>query len=253
MDASELRSALAGNIYALTIAERDYKKAQAEADKWESLYQRTLKVGNDESALKKIQFYKEVLTKKASNLKTILDEQKQRVAKLKSKFKTHLNTLNTPMNNSGRPLTEEKANQLPPISQSVSELSGNHLETRIRKIASDLEDMKSQLLQQQTAISQMLKLNVASLEEVRDILKQNFSIKSGLVDTEIKTEPASIQLDDYIDLDDELMKLKEQLLENFPKQVTSNTEETNPQASSYSSGSAVDKDLEELRKQIDRL
>ena len=172
MDSSQLPSALAANIHALAIAERDYKKAQAEADKWESLYQRTLKIGTDESALKEIHFYKEVLTKKASNLKALLDEQKQRVANLISNFNGHSNTLNNTLNNSISCSPEQKANQLTYISQSITKLSDTDLETRIRKLESDLENMKSHLLHQQTAIVQMLELNAAALEDVRQILKQ---------------------------------------------------------------------------------
>lgn len=35
MEYTQLKSALAANIHARTIAERDYHQAQAEADKWE--------------------------------------------------------------------------------------------------------------------------------------------------------------------------------------------------------------------------
>ncbi|MCL1473209.1 PspA/IM30 family protein [Argonema antarcticum] len=214
MDASELRSALAGNIHALTIAERDYKKAQAEADKWESLYQRTLKVGNDESALNEIQFYKEVLTKKASNLKALLDEQKERIANLRRNFNGHSDTLNNTLTNSINCSPEQKANQLTYISQSITNLSYTDLETRIRKLERDLENMKSQLFQQQTAIVQMIELNAAALEDVRQILKQPRCQTGQMIDFHVQSQSEIQELE--IDIDDELMKMKEQLSISSP-------------------------------------
>ncbi|MFB2974318.1 hypothetical protein ACE1CD_35765 [Aerosakkonema sp. BLCC-F183] len=209
MDASELRSPLAANIHALTIAERDYKKAQAEADKWESLYQRTLKLGTDESALKEIQFYKEVLTKKASNLKAMLDEQKERVANLRSKFKAHNNTFNNTLTNSVSSSSEEKDINLTHISQPITKVSDLDLETRIRKLERDLENMRSQLFHQQTSIAQMIELNAAALEQVKQILNQNRCQAVQVIDSSVESKSEIMELE--LDIDGELMKLKEQL------------------------------------------
>lgn len=209
MDASELRSTFAANIHALTIAERDYKKAQAEADKWESLYQRTLKVGTDELALKEIQFYKEVLTKKANNLKAMLDEQKERFANLRSKFTDRNNPFNNTLINSVSYSPESKDINLTHISQTITKVSDLDLETRIRKLERDLEDMKFQLLHQQTSIAQMIELNAAALEQVKQILTQNLCQAVQVIDSSVESKSEMMELE--IDIDDELMKLKEQL------------------------------------------
>ena len=77
MDDIQLHSALTANIYAQKIAQRDYQKAQAEADKWERYYQLYLKEGR-EDLIREAEFRKNVYAKKAGNLKAMLDEQTQR-------------------------------------------------------------------------------------------------------------------------------------------------------------------------------
>ncbi|XWK88934.1 MAG: hypothetical protein U7127_02385 [Phormidium sp.] len=83
MEYSPAQTAIAANIQALAICERDYKKAQAEADKWENLYQRALKAKSDDSVIKEIVFYKKIHAKKARKLKAMLDEQKEKLDNLK--------------------------------------------------------------------------------------------------------------------------------------------------------------------------
>lgn len=87
MDYNHIQSALATNIHAQTIAERDYTKAQTEADKWEKRYQISLEAGR-EDLVRKAQFRKDVSAKLAYNLKALLDEQTERVATLKRNLAT---------------------------------------------------------------------------------------------------------------------------------------------------------------------
>ncbi|MGA9380362.1 MAG: hypothetical protein WBV73_16480, partial [Phormidium sp.] len=120
MEYSPAQSAIAANIQALAICERDYKKAQAEADKWESLYQRALKAKSDDSVIKDIQFSRDIHAKKAQNLKAMLDDQKERLDKVKRKF----TTINV------KP-SEEKFKQIEFNTQPLTLKSDEHLETRL--------------------------------------------------------------------------------------------------------------------------
>lgn len=63
MDYSQLQSVLAANVQAQTIAQRDYKEAQAEADKWEQHYQRALKAGR-EDLIQEARFRQNIYAKK---------------------------------------------------------------------------------------------------------------------------------------------------------------------------------------------
>lgn len=85
MNYTQLQAVLTANIKAQTIAQRDYKKAQAEADKWEQRYQLALIAGR-EYLIQEAQFRQNICAKKAGNLKALLDEQTERVANLKHNF-----------------------------------------------------------------------------------------------------------------------------------------------------------------------
>lgn len=196
----QLHSALAANIHAQTIAQRDYEKAQAEADRWESLYQRALKTECEDLA-SEVRFYKDVHVKKTRNLKALLDEQTERLATLRDNVSDI----------SGLKSLEAKVQELEACSQKMSKPLGNDLETRLRKVESELEAMKAQLLNQQTTIRNLLKENSTALEDVRTLLAEASSHGT--------TEPASTYLpsawailESGSDLDDELAALKEQML-----------------------------------------
>lgn len=234
MEYSPAQSAIAANIQALRICERDYNKAQAEADKWENLYQRALKAKSDDSVIKDLEFYRDIHAKKAQNLKAMLDEQKQRLDNVKRKF----TTINV------KPL-EDKSKQIESKTQPLSINYDEHLGTRLRKIESDLEEMKAQLIKQQTATEQMLKLNATALSEVRELIEQNCPKKVENCHLSVEKQFEALLIDS--DPDDELMLLKVQLRASSTNEITTNSSSTSP------SNSAFDKDLEELKRQMDQL
>ena len=161
MEYSPAQTAIAANIQALAICERDYKKAQAEADKWENLSQRALKANSDDYVIKEIVFYKKIHSKKARKLKAMLNEQKEKLDNVK-------------------------------------------LETRLRKLESNLEAMKAQLIKQQMATEEMLKLNATALSEVRELIKQNCPKKTNYNNS--VTLPSSSP--SKLSVDEDLEKLK---------------------------------------------
>lgn len=195
MEYSPIQSAIAANTQALAICERDYKKAQAEADKWESLYQRALKAKSDDSVIKDIQFSRDIHAKKAQNLKAMLDDQKERLDSLKRKFKTKVKP------------SQEKLKQIESNTQPLTLKSDEHLETRLSELESDLEAMKAQLIKQQTVTEQMLKLNATALSEVRELIKQNCPKKNNSNNS--VTLPSSSP--SKLSVDEDLEELKRQM------------------------------------------
>lgn len=69
------------------IAQRDYAKAQAEADKWEQEYQLALK-GSNQDLIRQAKFQKERYQAIASRLKTLVEEQQPQVDAIKSSLKS---------------------------------------------------------------------------------------------------------------------------------------------------------------------
>lgn len=168
---TELYSALAANIYAQTIAARDYQKAQAEADKWEGLYQRALKTGS-EDLVSEVQSYKDASAKKARNLKLLLDEQIERGATLKREVMVQCeNSISTSITSSDFK-SSEKIEDINASSQAMANSHRNDLETRLRNIESQLEFMKAQLLNQQQAMGKLLEENSIALKQVRTLLAE---------------------------------------------------------------------------------
>ncbi|AFZ60117.1 hypothetical protein H6G54_08930 [Anabaena cylindrica FACHB-243] len=70
---------------AQTIAQRDYAKAQAEADKWENRYQLALKAGNQD-LIRQAKFQKERYQAISSRLKNLVEEQTPKLEEIKSSF-----------------------------------------------------------------------------------------------------------------------------------------------------------------------
>ena len=62
MNYTQLQSVLAANIQAQKIAERDYQKAQAEADEWKEIYRLALKEGR-EDLVREAEFRKNIYAK----------------------------------------------------------------------------------------------------------------------------------------------------------------------------------------------
>lgn len=243
MDYSQLQPVLAANIQAQTIAERDYKKAQAEADKWEELYQRLLK-GGQEDLIQEAQFYKSMCAKKAHNLKALLDEQTKRVANLRRNLTTQKKTTANSFTINSTFNSLEQTQQITDRFKTTSELSSNDLKTRLRKVESELEAMKTQLGSQQIAIDKLLKQNSAILEDVRLLLETSFDATFEL--PSIDKINQSISLEPEIDIDDELENLKKALVIS----ISTQNHNSLPNADTVE---IIDADLEQLRSHLDNL
>lgn len=243
MDYHQIQSALATNIHAQTIAERDYKKAQTEADKWERRYQISLKEGR-EDLVREARFRKDVSAKLACNLKALLDEQTERVAILsrnladQNKMLTNIFSINSCFKS-----LEEKLQQLETPSQAIAELPGSDLGTRLLKVERELEAMKAQLLHQQAGIGKLLQQNSTILENVKTLLVETSSdATSKPHNADLETQWLSIESDN--DIDDELATIT--------YSATSRNQAQLPTADTFSQIAELD-DLEILRSQLDQL
>lgn len=224
MNYTQLQAVLTANIKAQTIAQRDYKKAQAEADKWEQRYQLALIAGR-EYLIQEAQFRQNICAKKASNLKALLDEQTERVANLKHKFFLK--------------------KQIEANFQTIAKLPSNDLKMRSHKVETELEAMNTQLVSQQVAISKLLKHNSAILDDVRNQLSQT------TIDADFELNSTDeinqlINLESEIDLDDEIVNLKKAL-------TISTTSQNHNSLPSAGTVQIVDVEFEDLRKQLDKL
>lgn len=83
----KLREGASHSRVAQEIAQRDYAKAQAEADKWEQEYQLALK-GSNQDLIRKAKFQKERYQAIASRLKKLVGEQQPQVDAIKSSLKS---------------------------------------------------------------------------------------------------------------------------------------------------------------------
>ncbi|MHC5858538.1 PspA/IM30 family protein [Nostoc sp.] len=83
----KLREGASYSRAAQEIAERDYAKAQAEADKWEQEYQLALK-GSNQDLISQAKFQKERYQAIASRLKKLVGEQQPQVDAIKSSLKS---------------------------------------------------------------------------------------------------------------------------------------------------------------------
>ncbi|WP_392535648.1 PspA/IM30 family protein [Nostoc sp. C117] len=79
----KLREGASHSRAAQEIAQRDYAKAQAEADKWEQEYELALK-GNNQDLIRQAKFQKERYQAIASRLKTLVEEQQPQVDAIKN-------------------------------------------------------------------------------------------------------------------------------------------------------------------------
>ncbi|MEH2105967.1 PspA/IM30 family protein [Nostoc sp.] len=83
----KLREGASHSRVAQEIAQRDYAKAQAEADKWEQEYQLALK-GSNQDLISKAKFQKERYQAITSRLKKLVGEQQPQVDAIKSSLKS---------------------------------------------------------------------------------------------------------------------------------------------------------------------
>lgn len=224
MNYTQLQSVLAANITAQTIAQRDYKEAQAEADKWKKIYQLALKEGR-EDFVREAEFRKNIYVKKACNIKALLDEQTERVANLRHK------------------LILKK--QIKVDLQTTAKLPTNNFQMRLRKVESELETMNNQLLSQQLGISKLIKQNSAILEDVRELLSET-AFDATFELTNVDEINQLIDLEPEIDIDDELENLKQALT------ISTTSQNYNSQAATKTV-QVVDGELEQLRSQLDKL
>lgn len=243
MDYNYIQSALATNIHAQTIAERDYKKAQTEADKWERRCQIYLEAGR-EDLVREAQFRKDVSAKLACNLKALLDEQTETVATLKRNLAAQNKKLTNKFSiNSCFHSLEEKPQQLETRSQAIAELPGTDLKSRLLQLERELEAMKAQLLYQQAGIGTLLQQNSTILENVKTLLVEaSPDATSKTINADLETEWLSIESDN--DTDDELATIT--------YSVTSRNQAQLPTADTFSQIAELD-DLEILRSQLDQL
>ncbi len=246
MEYTQLKSALAANIHAQTIAERDYKKAQIEADKWEKRYQLSLKEGR-ENLVREARFRKDVSAKAACNLKALLNEQTERLATLRRDFAAYRKkSTNKPSTNSGFKPLEEKLQQLETRSLAMVEFPGNDLGTRLLKVERELEAMKAQLLHQQAGIRKLLQQNSTILENVKTLLVEASSdATSEPNSTDLETQWLTIESSN--DIDDELAALRIRVCYS----ATSQNQAQLPTADTVNQ--IVDAELEILRLQLDEL
>lgn len=239
MDYHHIHSALATNIHAQTIAERDYKKAQTEADKWERRYQLSLKEGR-EDLVREARFRKDVSAKLACNLKALLDEQIGRVAILSRDLAAQNKMLTNRFSiNSCSKSLEEKLQQLETRSQAMAELPGSDLRTQLLKVERDLEAIKTQLLYQQAGIGKLLQQNSTVLENVKTLLAEascDATFKPNSADLE--TQCLTIESDNDIEF--------------VCYSATSQNQDQLPTADTFSQIAEVN-DLEILRSQLDKL
>jgi phage shock protein A len=237
MEYTQLKSALAANIHAQTIAERDYKKAQTEAGKWERRYQLSLKEGR-EDLVREARFRKDVSAKTACNLKALLNEQTERLATLRHDLAAQSKTLtNKSSTNSG----------FNSLEKTLAELPGSDLGTRLLKIECELEAMKTQLLHQQAGIGKLLQQNSTILDNVKTLLVETSSdATSEPNSTDLETQWLSIESDN--DIDDELAALRTLVCYS----ATSQNQTQLPTIDTVSQIAEVD-DLEILRSQLDEL
>lgn len=98
----------------------------------------------------------------------------------------------------------------------------------------------------------LLKLNATALSEVRELIKQNCPKKVEIYHCDRQSQFEVIE-EAGSDVDDELMAMKAQLTGSSTNQTTTNSNNPATSSSTPPSNSAVDKDLEELKRQMNEL
>jgi len=281
-DLVQLRQAVAGAIATQKRTEQQYNKNQTEANNWQQRAQLALTKGDENLA-------REALTRKKSNaetaaqLKAQLDTQVSQVDTLKrnlialeskiSEAKTKKDVLKarTAAAKANEPLQskigrlgvssameafermEEKAKEIERRSQAIESLDvsdDSDFETRLRNVERKLEAMKKHLLEQQKTTSLLINQNSEALGEVRSLLADVRSQSSSELISSNLDEQYRQTVEYGDDVDDQLALMKAYLTRKSASQQSqpNSEEETSPL-----SGSAVDDELEALRKQIDNL
>lgn len=266
---AQLHQALSSATANQQRTQQQYSQAQTEAEKWEGRVKLALEKGRSDLAL-------EALPRQNNNeemarrLRIQLDKQIAQIETLKrnlkalerkvSQVKQKRDKLKAGSAAAG---THEQvlSPQIP--SPRVTAQVDPLLETRLRKLESDLEAEKTQLLIQQAATAKSLKLNSAALEEVRDIIKEVRSQSETKLPTQETLSQSTGELVCYplegsysvlessSEVDDELEAMKAHLTGACKSQGTGSADST--VISSSASSSALGSEIEDLKRQLDEL
>ncbi len=231
-DLVQLRQAVAQAIATQKRTQQQYNQAQSEANNWQSRAQLALQKG-DENLAKEALVRKKAQADTAGALKTTLDTQTTQVDALKRNLiglESKISEAKTKKDMLKARISAAKANEQ--LQNAVGRMGTS-------SAMGAFERMEEKVL--------MMEARAQSAQELTgNNLEQQFAALEG-----------------SSDVDDELMAMKAQLAGSSPNQAalpgsaqntTSSSSTSTPSSTpSSSSGSAVDKDLEELRKQMDRL
>ncbi|MFB2972322.1 PspA/IM30 family protein [Aerosakkonema sp. BLCC-F183] len=228
-DLVQLRQAVAQAIATQKRTEQQYNQAQSEANGWQSRAQLALQKG-DENLAREALLRKKSLADTATALKQTLDQQTTQVDTLKRNLialESKISEAKTKKDMLKARVAAAKANEQ--LQQAVGKLGTS-------SAMGAFERMEEKVL--------MMEARAQSAQELTGTtLEQKFAALEG-----------------SSDVDDELMAMKAALTGSSPPaalpgsaQNTSSSTSSSTSPSASSSSSAVDRDLEELRKQIDGL
>ena len=234
-DLLQLRQAVAQSIATQKRTQQQYNQAQAEANNWQSRAQLALQKGDENLA-------REALVRKKSQSDT--------AAALKATLDTQTNQVETLKRN------------LIALESKISEA-----QTKKDMLKARAQAAKANEQLQRTVGNLGTSSAMAAFERMEEkVLMMEARAQSAEELTGASLENEFLKLEAGSDVDDELAALKASLTGSSPNQAAlpassqptgsstkSSTTSASSSSSSYSPGSAVDKELEELRKQIDQL
>lgn len=224
-DLVQLRQAVAQAIATQKRTQQQYNQAQSEANNWQSRAQLALQKG-DENLAREALVRKKSQSDTATALKQTLDQQTGQVDTLKRNLialESKISEAKTKKDMLKARVAAAKANEQ--LQNAVGRLGTS-------SAMGAFERMEEKVLMMEARAQSAQELTGNNLDEQFKLLE------SGT------------------DVDDELMAMKAQLSGASPNQAAlpgSAQNTTSSSSSGSSSSSPVDKDLEELRKQIDRL
>ncbi|MFB2893561.1 PspA/IM30 family protein [Aerosakkonemataceae cyanobacterium BLCC-F50] len=222
-DLVQLRQAVAQAIATQKRTQQQYNQAQTEANNWQQRAQLALTKGDENLAREALQ-RKKSQTETATALKSTLDQQTTTVDTLKR----NLIALESK-------ISEAKTKKDMLKSRIAAAKAQEQIQNAVGKLGTStamgaFERMEEKVLMMEARAQSAQELTGSNLEQ------QFAALEAGS------------------DVDDELMRMKAQLAGSAPNQAAlpGTTQSTTTSGSSPSS-SAVDKDLEELKRQMDQL
>ncbi|MFB2938985.1 PspA/IM30 family protein [Aerosakkonemataceae cyanobacterium BLCC-F154] len=222
-DLVQLRQAVAQAIATQKRTQQQYNQAQAEANNWQQRAQLALSKG-DENLAREALVRKKSQSETATALKTTLDQQTGQVDTLKR----NLIALESK-------ISEAKTKKDMLKSRIAAAKAQEQLQNAVGKLGTStamgaFERMEEKVLMMEARAQSAQELTGSNLEQ------QFAALEAGS------------------DVDDELMAMKAQLTGSAPSQgALPGTAQSNTTSSGTPSNSAVDKDLEELKRQMDQL